>query len=74
MNALANEKTLSSLAWVLTQGRARNPGHHVGFGKFRDQKMLVMRTTLYSFEHRMVISSITYCRSSFHVEPKDFLP
>lgn len=47
MNALANEKTLSSLAWVLTQGMARNPGHHVGFGNFRDQKISFMRKTLF---------------------------
>lgn len=59
MNALANEKTLSSLAWVLTQGMARNPGHHVGFGKFRDQKISFMRKTLYSFERGVVIASVT---------------
>lgn len=45
----------------------------LSFGKFRDQKVLVMKK-LYYLEQRMVISSITYCRRSFHVKCKDFLP
>lgn len=46
----------------------------LSFGKFRDQSILVMRKTLYYLEHRMVISSITYCTRSLHVKRKNFLP
>jgi len=63
------------LVWLgcETQGMTRNLGHHVGFGKFRDQKIFFMRKTLHSFEDGMAIASITLCRRSFHVKCKDFL-